>query len=111
MMRNIDPAKLEQLTARVSEHAAGALGLLLAYLGDRLGLYRALAEQGPLGSRALAEATGTCERYVREWLSSNAAGGAAWSTHGSPLWREASRSSQRVRPSQTWDAAPGSPLA
>jgi SAM-dependent methyltransferase len=44
-------------------------------LGDRLGLYAALAEAGPLSSADLATYTGTAERYVREWLRGQAAGG------------------------------------
>jgi SAM-dependent methyltransferase len=44
-------------------------------LGDRLGLYKALAGAGPLTPAALAEKTGTAERYVREWLANQAAGG------------------------------------
>lgn len=45
-------------------------------IGDRLGLYRALADAGPLTSADLATYTGTSERYVREWLRGQAAGGA-----------------------------------
>ncbi|HEY4727129.1 MAG TPA: SAM-dependent methyltransferase, partial [Actinomycetes bacterium] len=45
-----------------------ALELYAVYLGERLGLYRALAEGGPATSAELAERTGTVERYVREWL-------------------------------------------
>ena len=45
------------------------------YVGERLGLYRALAEGGPATSAELAERTGTVERYVREWLEQHAAGG------------------------------------
>jgi SAM-dependent methyltransferase len=44
-------------------------------LGDRLGLYRALAANGPLTPAELAAATGTAERCVREWLPGQAAGG------------------------------------
>ena len=44
-------------------------------IGDRLGLYRALAEAGPLTPAELAAYTGTAERYVREWLAGQAAGG------------------------------------
>jgi SAM-dependent methyltransferase len=43
-------------------------------IGDRLGLYRALAEAGPLTATELADYTGTVERYVREWLRGQAAG-------------------------------------
>ena len=44
-------------------------------MGDKLGLYRALAGAGPLTPAELAERTGTAERYVREWLNAQAAGG------------------------------------
>ncbi len=74
MPEGINAEKLEALTEHVVGHAAGALGVLLAYIGDQLGLYRALAER-PMTSQELSDSTGTTERYVREWLSSNAAGG------------------------------------
>jgi 2-polyprenyl-3-methyl-5-hydroxy-6-metoxy-1,4-benzoquinol methylase len=51
------------------------MDLFGVYLGDRLGLYRALAEAGPLTSSGLAEATGVHERYAREWLEQQAATG------------------------------------
>ena len=44
-------------------------------MGDKLGLYRAMAGAGPLTPDELAERTGTAERYVREWLCNQAAGG------------------------------------
>ena len=47
----------------------------LVVIGDRLGLYRALATDGPLTSAELAARTGTAERYVREWLNAQAASG------------------------------------
>jgi 2-polyprenyl-3-methyl-5-hydroxy-6-metoxy-1,4-benzoquinol methylase len=47
----------------------------LIYIGDKLGLYRAMAGAGPLTSQELAERSGTHERYVREWLNNRAAGG------------------------------------
>ena len=47
----------------------------LVVIGDKLGLYEALADAGPLTSTGLAEQTDTAERYVREWLRSQAAGG------------------------------------
>src|SRR5207253_8684714 len=47
----------------------------LIVVGDRLGLYKAMADSGPITSAALAEKTGTTERYVREWLNAQAAGG------------------------------------
>jgi 2-polyprenyl-3-methyl-5-hydroxy-6-metoxy-1,4-benzoquinol methylase len=47
----------------------------LVIIGDKLGLYAALADVGPLTSAGLANQTDTAERYVREWLRSQAAGG------------------------------------
>src|SRR5262245_21060807 len=59
--------------------AVGDVGSLLAgsmvVIGDRLGLYRALAGAGPITSDELATRTGTTERYVREWLAAQAAVG------------------------------------
>ncbi len=65
----------EALTARLFRDMAGALELLTVYLGDRLGLYRALADSGPVTSAELADRTGTVERYVREWLEHHAVSG------------------------------------
>lgn len=59
--------------------AVGDVGALLAgsmvVIGDRLGLYRAMAGAGPITSEQLAAKTGTSERYVREWLGAQAATG------------------------------------
>jgi hypothetical protein len=63
------------LADRLFRDAAGALELYTIYLGDRLGLYRALHEDGPATSGELAAQTGTNERYVREWLEHHAASG------------------------------------
>ncbi len=49
--------------------------VVLVVIGDKLGLYKALANTGPLTPAELAERTGTAERYVREWLAAQAAGG------------------------------------
>jgi SAM-dependent methyltransferase len=54
-------------------------------IGDRLGLYRALADHGPLTPAELAARTGTAERYVREWLPGQAAGG--YVTHDDGRYR------------------------
>jgi SAM-dependent methyltransferase len=51
-----------------------AINAALIVLGDRLGLYKAMAGAGPLTSAELARKTGLSERYVREWLASQAAG-------------------------------------
>jgi ubiquinone/menaquinone biosynthesis C-methylase UbiE len=54
------------------EKIIGAMEVASVYLGDRLGLYRALAEGGPATPEELAERTGTHERYAREWLEQQA---------------------------------------
>lgn len=73
--RQIDEAKLEQLQGKIIGDVAGALGLLLAHIGDKLDLYSALAEISPATSAELAANTGMDERYLREWLAANVAGG------------------------------------
>ena len=70
-----DPAKLQQFVFRAVEEVGATLNTALVVMGDRLGLYRALADAGPLTSGELAARTGTAERYVREWLNAQAAGG------------------------------------
>jgi SAM-dependent methyltransferase len=73
--RAVDPAALEELIGRVIGDAGGALILPLALLGDRLGLFSALAAAGPVTPAELAERTGLNERYLREWLLAMAAAG------------------------------------
>ncbi len=63
------------LGERMLRNMAGALELYAVYLGERLGLYSALAGHGPATSAELAARTGTTERYVREWLEQQAAAG------------------------------------
>jgi 2-polyprenyl-3-methyl-5-hydroxy-6-metoxy-1,4-benzoquinol methylase len=63
------------LADRLFQDAVGALELYTVYLGERLGLYRVLADHGPATSSELAGRTGTAERYVREWLEHHAASG------------------------------------
>jgi 2-polyprenyl-3-methyl-5-hydroxy-6-metoxy-1,4-benzoquinol methylase len=71
----IDGDKLMQFVFKAVEEVGATLNTALAVMGDKLGLYRALAGAGPLSSAELAERTGTTERYIREWLSAQAAGG------------------------------------
>ena len=68
-----DVDRTEALGERLFGNALGALELYTIYLGERLGLYRALAEGGAATSSQLAARTGTTERYVREWLEHHAA--------------------------------------
>jgi hypothetical protein len=68
-------ARRDELVERLFGSALGALDLLCVYLGDRLGLYRALADTGPSTSAELASVAGVSERYAREWLEQQAMAG------------------------------------
>jgi SAM-dependent methyltransferase len=70
----LDMTKLEPLLGTVVNEIGAASNAALVILGDKLGLFRALSA-GPMTSDELAKKTGTHERYVREWLSSQAASG------------------------------------
>lgn len=72
-MSTLDMAQLEALSGKVLGDVSGAMGLYMAYIGDQSGVYRALDEQGPSNVADLAGHTGLNERYLREWLSANAA--------------------------------------
>jgi SAM-dependent methyltransferase len=71
----IDQEKMEQFMGQVVTELGASISAALVVIGDRLGLYRAMAEEGPVTSEELAKATNTTERYVREWLINQAAGG------------------------------------
>jgi 2-polyprenyl-3-methyl-5-hydroxy-6-metoxy-1,4-benzoquinol methylase len=71
----IDETRLQQLVERMIGDLGAAMSAALVVVGDRLGLYRAMAESGPTDSATLASRTGTSERYVREWLAGQAAAG------------------------------------
>ena len=70
----LDMQKLEPLLGTMVNELGAAANAALVLIGDKLGLYRALAG-APVTSEELAKKTGTRERYVREWLSSQAASG------------------------------------
>jgi 2-polyprenyl-3-methyl-5-hydroxy-6-metoxy-1,4-benzoquinol methylase len=71
----VDGEKLMQFVFRAVDEVGATLNAALVVMGDKLGLYRALAGGGALTSDELAERSGTAERYVREWLNAQAAGG------------------------------------
>jgi 2-polyprenyl-3-methyl-5-hydroxy-6-metoxy-1,4-benzoquinol methylase len=71
----VDGDKLMAFVFRAVEEVGATLNAALVVMGDRLGLYNALAGSDGLSSAELAERTGTAERYVREWLGAQAAGG------------------------------------
>jgi 2-polyprenyl-3-methyl-5-hydroxy-6-metoxy-1,4-benzoquinol methylase len=73
--RPIDPDKLNAFMGKVVGDFGASAHAVLVVIGDKLGLYKAMAGAGPLTPAALAKKTGTHERYVREWLNANAAGG------------------------------------
>jgi SAM-dependent methyltransferase len=70
----VDQDQLDELLGRFVNDLGATISAGNVILGDRLGLYRALAEAGPLAPADLADYTGTSERYVREWLAGQAAG-------------------------------------
>jgi 2-polyprenyl-3-methyl-5-hydroxy-6-metoxy-1,4-benzoquinol methylase len=71
----IDPEKLNEFLGRALVDFGATFHAALVRIGDKLGLYKALAADGPQTSTELARHTGTTERYIREWLSAQAAGG------------------------------------
>lgn len=73
--REINEDKMHQFLGKVVGDFGASLSSSLAYIGQKLGLYKTLAANGPLTSAELAEKTNTNERYVREWLVNQAAGG------------------------------------
>jgi len=73
--RPIDPDKLKDYAKLVFGALGGAMTSALIGLGDRLGLYAALVETGPVTSQQLADKTGLDERWIREWLYQQGAAG------------------------------------
>ncbi|MFZ4656956.1 MAG: class I SAM-dependent methyltransferase [Caldilineaceae bacterium] len=73
-MQAISETKLNALLGQMVSDLGAAVNGVLVIIGDKLGLYKALAT-APATSQQLAERTGTAERYVREWLAAQAASG------------------------------------
>lgn len=71
----IDQVKLDEFMGRFVGDLGAALSAALVVIGDRLGLYRAMADGGGVTPEVLAQRTNTDPRYIREWLSNQAAGG------------------------------------
>ncbi|HTA66842.1 MAG TPA: class I SAM-dependent methyltransferase [Bryobacteraceae bacterium] len=71
----VDQDKLNQFLGQVVGELGAAMNAALVLIGEKLGLYKAMAGAGPITPADLAKKTKTDERYVREWLSAQAAGG------------------------------------
>jgi SAM-dependent methyltransferase len=71
----IDEAKLEAFMGQAVTDMGAIISAPLMVIGEKLGLYKAMAGAGPLSSEEVAERSGAAERYVREWLGNQAAGG------------------------------------
>jgi len=71
---SVDEQRLNAFLGKAVGDLGAAVSAVLVSIGDELGLYKALAA-GPLTARELASKTGTNERYIREWLANQAAGG------------------------------------
>jgi 2-polyprenyl-3-methyl-5-hydroxy-6-metoxy-1,4-benzoquinol methylase len=71
----VDESKLNQLIGKILGDLGGAFSVPMVRMGDKLGLYKALKEQGPMTPAELAAKTNVAERYAREWLSHQATSG------------------------------------
>jgi 2-polyprenyl-3-methyl-5-hydroxy-6-metoxy-1,4-benzoquinol methylase len=71
----LNEAKLHEFVMKAVGEMGAAMNAALIVIGDKLGLYKAMAGAGPMTPAELAAKTATTERYVREWLAAQAAGG------------------------------------
>ena len=95
--QTLDPAALDALVGKaVTELAAGYGGVMID-IGRKLGLYQAMAGAGPVTSQEVARAAGCAERYVREWLNAQAAGGYVALPPREPHLRADARAGLRAR--------------
>lgn len=75
METTVNEEKLNEFLGKMVGDLGAAMNSSLVLIGDKLGLYRAIYENGPLTATELAQKTGTSERYIREWLAAQAASG------------------------------------
>ena len=75
MAETVNPDRLQEFLGKAVGDIGAAMSANLVLIGDKLGLYKAMARLGSVTPAELAKATKTTERYVREWLSNQAAGG------------------------------------
>jgi 2-polyprenyl-3-methyl-5-hydroxy-6-metoxy-1,4-benzoquinol methylase len=74
-MAEVDEARLQDFLGKMLGDLGGAMSVALVRMGSSMGLYSSLERDGPATPTELAARTGTAERYVREWLSAQAASG------------------------------------
>ncbi len=73
---SVNEEKLQSFVMeKVLPETAAAMSVVIAIIGDKLGLFKEMDGAGPMSPAGLADKTGTTERYVREWLSAMAAAG------------------------------------
>lgn len=72
---SVNEEKLHQFMGKMVGDMGAAVSAVLVTIGDKLGLYKVLASDGPMSSTELAKRSNTTERYVREWLAAQAASG------------------------------------
>src|ERR1051325_9188724 len=75
LVMKVDEGKLNEFVNKTINDLAAGYGGVMTVIGHKLGLYKAMAGAGPLASSEVAKRSGCAERYVREWLNSQAAGG------------------------------------
>ena len=91
---NIDEGKLNEFIGQMLSDLGGASSIAMVRMGDALGLYKIIQAKGPMTSIELANAAKADERYLREWLSHQAASNYL-SYDPQPL-------SSHCRPSRPW---------
>ena len=74
-IRPINEDKMHEFLGKVVGDFGAALSSALVYIGQKLGLYKAMADSGPITAGELAAKTSTNERYIREWLINQASSG------------------------------------
>src|SRR3990172_8042764 len=74
-MTTLDQQKLEAIYGRLFADLSAGYGGVMVSLGEKLGLYKAMAGSGPMSSQEVARRSACAERYVREWLNAQVAGG------------------------------------
>ena len=110
MAATVDEGRLEALMGRAVADMGAAVSAPLLLIGERLGLYKAMAGAGPLTPSEVALRAGASERYVREWLANQAAGSGSSGPGTPPTWcRSGSRRSTASW--RTSSAAPAWPTS